>query len=152
MITEKQVRKLVEEHLGEGEYFLVETTIRSGNRIEVFIDGDHRVNIEVCRHLSHFLEEQLDRETEDFELTVSSAGADRPLKLPRQYSKNIGNELELITKTGDLLTATLLKVTDDGIEIERKPLKKSAKAPAPVIMTLTFDDIKSAKEVISFKK
>ena len=152
MITEKQIIKLVEEHLGEGEIFLVDLVIKRGNQISVFIDGDHRVTIEACRHLSRFLEESLDRETEDFDLTVSSAGADRPLKLPRQYRKNIGNDLELVSKSGDKFTGKVLKADELGVEIEQYPVKKSKNEQEKIIVSLKYDEIKSAKEVISFKK
>ncbi len=152
MITEKQVRKLVEAHFEGSEFFLVEMSIKPGNRISIYVDGDHRVGIEVCRGLSHFIEENLDRETEDFELTVSSAGADRPLKLPRQYRKNIGNELEIITTAGTKITGKVLNADETAVTVEQKAGKKPAKYPETTPVTLKFDDIKSAKEVISFKK
>ena len=152
MITDKQVKKLVDEHFAGGEFFLVDMVIKPGNHISVFIDGDHRVNIEVCRELSHFLEDSLDRETEDFDLTVSSSGADRPLKLPRQYTKNIGNDLEIVTVAGAKITGKVLNADDDHVEIEQVPGKKSKKEQEKIIITLKFDEIKSAKEVISFKK
>ena len=152
MITEKQIKKLVEEHLEGGEFFLVDVVLKPGNKISVFIDGDHRLTVEACRHLSHFLEENLDRETEDFDLTVSSAGADRPLKLPRQYKKNIGNDLEVVTKPGIKFTGKVLNADEYGVEIEQQPEKKSKSVQEKIIVTLKFDEIKSAKEVISFKK
>jgi len=152
MITEKEIKKLIEEHFYGSEYFLVELKIRTGNRINVFVDGDHRVNIEVCKQLSRFLEESLDRESEDFELTVSSAGADRPIKLPRQYRKNIGNELELVTKNGDKISGIIVDADENGIRIEQIPVKKPKKEQEKIILDLKFEDIKSAIEVISFKK
>ena len=152
MITEKQINKLIDEHFEGGEFFLVDLVIKPGNHISVFIDGDNRVTIEACRRLSRFLEDNLDREAEDFDLTVSSAGADRPLKLPRQYKKNIGNELELITKSGEKIAGRVLTSDDQGVEIERLPEKKSKVSPEKLIVQLKFDEIKSAKEVISFKK
>ncbi|MEI7662137.1 MAG: ribosome assembly cofactor RimP [Bacteroidota bacterium] len=152
MITEKPIKKLIEDHFKGSEFFLVDLKIRTGNQISVFIDGDHRVNIDVCRELSHFLEENLDRESEDFDLTVSSAGADRPLKLPRQYKKNIGNELELITKKGEKITGIVLNADDEAVEIELQPEKKTRKEQEKIVTFIKFDEIKSAKEVISFKK
>ena len=152
MITEKQIKKLVENHFEGGEFFLVDLVMKPENRISIYIDGDRRVTVEACRRLSHFLEDNLDRESEDFDLTVSSAGADRPLKLPRQYRKNIGNELEVVPKEGDKFTGKVLNADDSGVEIEKNPVKKSAKDQEKIIITLKFDEIKSAKEVISFKK
>ncbi len=131
---------------------MVDVIIKSGNRISVFIDGDHRVNIESCRELNSYINENLDRDTEDFDLTVSSAGADRPLKLPRQYKKNIGNPLEVVTSTGEKMSGVVVKANDTGIELEIVPLKKPKKEPEIKIVSLTYGDIKSAKEVITFKQ
>jgi len=152
MITEKQLKKLIDQYFNGGDLFLVDLVIKPGNKISIFIDGDHRVNVEACRQLSHFLEDNLDRETEDFDLTVSSAGADRPLKLPRQYKKNTGNALEIITSAGNKITGVVLSADDNGIDIEEEPVKKSKKEVNKNIISLKFDEIKSAKEVITFKK
>lgn len=152
MITEKQLQKLITHHLKGGDLFLVDFVIKPGNQISIFIDGDQRVTIEACRQLSRFLEDNLDRETEDFDLTVSSAGADRPLKLPRQYKKNIGNSLEIVTKAGDKITGTVLNVNESGVEIQPPAEKKPKKESNNASMHLKFDEIKTAKEVITFKK
>jgi ribosome maturation factor RimP len=151
MITESKLVKMIDAHLAGGDVFLVDVIVKPGNKISVFIDGDHRVNVETCRELTHFMNESLDRDAEDYDLTVSSAGIDRPLKLPRQYKKNIGNSLDVITKTGDKLSGVLLKTDETGIEMEIPPVKKSKKEPEVKIVSLKFDDIKSAKEVITFK-
>jgi ribosome maturation factor RimP len=152
MITEKQLKKLIEAHFEGGDLFLVDLVIKPGNQISVFIDGDHRVTIDACRQLSHFLEVNLDREAEDFDLTVSSAGADRPLKLPRQYKKNIGNLLEIITRAGEKITGEVINVNDTGVEIAEHAAIKSKKEANKKIVSMKFEEIKSAKEVITFKK
>jgi ribosome maturation factor RimP len=151
MITEKQITSLVEEFVRDTGLFLVDLTIRTGNRIAVFIDGDHGITVDDCRAVNHFLEEKLDRELHDFDLTVSSAGADRPLKLPRQYRKNIGRELEIVTGTGEKLTGKLMDAGDLDLVIEYTE-KKSKKETALKTLTLPYTGIKSAKAVISFKK
>jgi ribosome maturation factor RimP len=151
MIAEAQVRKLIEAHLAGGAVFLVDVAVKTGNRISVYLDGDHGVNIDVCRELNHFLNEILDRDTEDFDLTVSSAGADRPLKLPRQFRKNIGRSLEIVTKTGEKLTGLVTKADEYGIEVEAAPLKKTKREAEMKIVRFSYADIKTAKEVITFK-
>jgi ribosome maturation factor RimP len=151
MISVEKVINLVESHLADGEIFLVDVVVKPGNKISVFIDGDHRVNIEICRELNHFLNESLDRDKEDFDLTVSSAGADRPLKMPRQYRKNIGNSLDIVTGNGKKITGVVLQVNDDGIELEIQPMIKQKKQEI-VKVSLPFSDIRSAKEVITFKQ
>ncbi len=152
MITEAKVIKLIEAHLAGGEIFLVDVNLRSGNRISVFIDGDHGVNIDICRELNRFLNESLDRDAEDFDLTVSSSGADRPLKLSRQYQKNIGRALDVVTATGEKITGVVLEANEHGIELEIQPVKKPKNDPVVKIVSLKFTDIKSAKEVITFKQ
>ena len=152
MIAEAKVIKLIDAHLAGTEVFLVDVSVKPGNKISVYIDGDQRVTIESCREINHFLNESLDRDAEDFDLTVSSAGADRPLKLPRQYKKNIGNSLDVITKTGEKFSGVVLAANETGIELELPPAKKSKKEPETKIVPLNYSDIKSAKEVITFKQ
>jgi ribosome maturation factor RimP len=152
MISELKVSKLTEEFLREHDTFLVDVVVKRGNQISVFIDGDHGVTIETCRELNHFLNESLDRDTEDYDLTVSSAGADRPLKLPRQYKKNIGKVLDIITSAGEKISGTVLTADEKGIDLEILPVKKQKKAQEIIRMSLQFSDIKSAKEVITFKQ
>ncbi len=152
MITEAKIKNLVEAYLKGKEIFLVDAVVKTGNHISVFIDGDHGVTIENCREINHFLSESLDRDTEDFDLTVSSAGADRPLKLARQYKKNIGKAMDVVTKTGDKITGVLQSVREDGFDLETTPVKKPKKELENKIISLYFNDIKSAKEVITFKQ
>ncbi|MCX6305916.1 MAG: ribosome assembly cofactor RimP [Bacteroidetes bacterium] len=153
MITETKIVKLIEAHLAGSDIFLVDVLVKTGNKISVFIDGDHGVTIDSCRELNHFLNESLDRDTEDFDLTVSSAGADRPLKLPRQYQKNAGKALDVVTNTGEKFSGVVTAANETGIELEIPPLKKSKKEPeVKKIVSLKYGDIKSAKEVITFKQ
>lgn len=153
MITEEQIHTLATEYLGGSGMFVVDISIKSGNRIAVYIDGLSRVSVEQCIKLSRYLESQLDREKEDFDLTVSSWGADRPLKMPAQYRKNIGFQLEITPKEGNAVTGTLIIADQEHIElevIEQKSKKKSDVEKK--ILTYKFSDIKTAKEVITFKK
>jgi ribosome maturation factor RimP len=152
MITEEQIRTLADQYLEGSENFVVDTIIKPGNRIMVFIDGDQRVSVEACIRLSRYLESQFDRDSEDFDLTVSSSGADRPLKLPRQFRKNIGFQLEVIPKEGEKMTGTVLQANDSFIELEVTISGKKKKETEKSILTLKYSDIKSAKEVITFKK
>ncbi len=153
MITEEQIHTLAIEYLDGSGMFVVDISIKSGNRIAVYIDGLARVSVEQCIKLSRFLESQLDREKEDFDLTVSSWGADRPLKMPAQYQKNIGFQLEITPKEGDPITGTLIIADQEHIEIEVIEQKSKKKSDVEKkILTYKFSDIKTAKEVITFKK
>jgi ribosome maturation factor RimP len=152
MITEKQVETIAVQYFADGPHFLVDVAIKAGNRIALFIDGDQGVTIEDCRAFSRFIEENLDRDTEDYDLTVSSAGADRPLKLPRQYRKNIGRDLELVLNDGRKFTGTLLAAGDTGITLKMPVTKKGKTETGGENIVITFNEIKTAKEVITFKK
>jgi ribosome maturation factor RimP len=97
MIKKEQVEKLTLESLTE-EYFVVGISISSGNSIDVVIDGDNGVNIQKCVDVSRHIEQGLNRDEEDFELSVYSAGLGQPFKVYRQYLKNQGKEVEVTVK------------------------------------------------------
>ncbi len=149
MITESQLAGIVAQHLEGTPLFPVEISIRSGNRIFVYIDGDQGVTIEDCKSLNRHIESMLDRETEDYDLTVSTAGADQPLKFPRQYPKHAGRQLEIEKTDGTSVTGKLVSADGDGIVIE--PTAKSKKEPQPVPVPLSFPEIREARVKLSFK-
>ena len=151
MIEEKQITRLAGEFLKGSDKFLVEVVIKPINHITVYMDGESRVSIEDCQGLSRHLEQMLDRDKEDFDLTISSAGADRPLKLLRQYLKNIGKSLDVVTKSGTKLSGILTRADQAGIELELE-VKTGKKVTGKKMQLLTFDEIKTAKEVITFNK
>ena len=87
--------------------YLVDVAVQPGNIIVVEIDNDESVCIDDCVELSRYLEDHLDRDVEDFELEVGSAGITSPFKVLRQYQKNIGNEVEVLLTAGVKLTGVL---------------------------------------------
>lgn len=133
--------------------FLVDCQISNTNKIMVVLDGDHGVNLQDCIDISRAIEHNLDREEVDFELEVASAGVSTPIKLKRQYNKNIGRIL--LVKTNDKQFEALLKATDeDGITLEwteRQP-KKIGKGKENVLMNrkLNYEEIKEAIVTITF--
>ena len=151
MITEKQLTGLIEENLKGSDKFLIEVVLKPSNHIMVFIDGDQGVKIEDCQKLSRYIEQALDRDNEDFELMVSSAGADRPFRVLRQYRKHLGRILEVVTLDGTKLEGLLLLADDKEIKIEQE-IKKSKKDIEKKIVELTYSEIKSAKAVLNFKR
>lgn len=155
MIDNKLILKLVEEHCLEREIFPVEVTVSQNNRIMILIDADQGVSIENCVALSRHIEGNLDREQEDFELEVSSAGLDQPLKIVRQYLKNIGRRVKVTEKDGKSLSGILLSATDESftIEAEVKILPEGKKKKITIKQEFTFDytNIQSTKLEISFK-
>ena len=146
MIEKIKILELVNGALENTDKFLVNLKITPDNRIFVDIDGDNGVTIDDCIALSRAVESQLDRDEEDFELNVGSAGADMPLKLPRQYRRHIGRDLDVTTFGGEHVVAELTEATDEGVTLVTRGDKKTP----PVEHRLAFGDIKSAKVVIKF--
>lgn len=152
MITEGQIKKLIDEKLDELGLFLVEIKIKPGNNIMVFIDGDKDVTIKECVKISRQIESNLDRETEDFELQVSSAGLDQPYKVIKQYVKNIGKEVTIVTKEGEKYTGKLASANEEYVEIIVAPTKKELKEKKEnQVFKFKIENIKETKSVISFK-
>jgi ribosome maturation factor RimP len=149
VITEGHIRNVSDEWLGETGKFLVRLQIRPGNKIHVFIDGDEPVTIDDCVKLSRYLELKLDRSKEDFELQVSSCGADQPLLLPRQYVKHEGRTLSVVTNENINYKGRLEKCTLDGITLLIGPDKKK-KIPEQQLF-IPFSSIAESKIEISFK-
>ena len=100
MINKETVKQLVNEKIADTDYFLVDVVVSPSNAITVEIDTQDGVNVGFCAELSRHIESQLDREVGDYELEVGSAGLTSPFKVVEQYLKNIGNEVEVLTKDG----------------------------------------------------
>ncbi len=155
MIEREKIIQLVEDKLAASGNYLVDVVIKPGNLIVVEIDNDQAVGIDDCVELSRYLESQLDRETEDFELEVGSAGITSPFKIPRQYIKNIGNEVEILLKSGIKLTGILKSADDNGLTVtvqkQVKPEGAKRKVTVSEDQSYTFEEIKYTKYVIRFK-
>lgn len=149
MIDKVTVLDLVNEGLKDKEaLFLVQVKVSADNRIFVDIDGDNGVTIDDCIELSRYVESHLDREVEDFELNVASAGLDTPLRMARQYKKNVGRKLDVTTLDGECLKCTLAQADDEGIVMQPAPRRKKDPMPEPV--ALKYADIKVAKVMVEF--
>lgn len=154
MITIDLIKKLAEEKLSEGSNFIVDISVKPGNKITVLLDNDKGVSIADCVAMSRHIEFNLDREKDDFELSVMSPGLSEPFKILRQYQKNIGKYIDVVTKENKKLTGKLLSATAEGIVLETKSKEKveGKKAKQEIInnITLTFNQIKETKVVILF--
>ncbi len=95
--------------------FLIELKIGTDNSIRVLIDGDEGVKLESCIAVSRQIEHNIDREEFDFSLEVSSVGVGSPLTMPRQYEKNVGRTLEVLTSDDEILTGNLTQADQKGI-------------------------------------
>jgi ribosome maturation factor RimP len=148
MINEKLINKIVQLAFEGTDKFLVEVKVRTGNRILVFVDSDTLLTIDDCASLSKFIESHLDRETEDFELSVSSPGIDLPYRNFRQYIKNIGRQVSVLTNEGNKHEGTLIAADENGMELLE--VTKIKKIPTETKHHFLFTDIKETKEIIKF--
>lgn len=155
MIEKSVVIQLVNEWLEDKDYFLVDVTVSPDNRIVVEIDHAEGVWIEDCVELSRFIESKLDREQEDFELEVGSAGIGQPFKVLQQYINHIGMDVEVLKNDG-LKLAGILKDADEEhftVTISKKVKLEGEKRPKMVDEDVTFayNEIKYTKYLINFK-
>ena len=157
---EGRITQLLEKKFEEEDFqdcFLIEVHLNSRNKLEVFIDSDKGLNISVCKRISRSLEEVLDKELwlgEKYTLEVSSPGVDRPLKLKRQYKKNLGRVLEVeVLDLEKPEKGKLIALDEDCITLEKQiTVKQGKKKKKEIVQTaIAFDKIKKAKVKISFK-
>lgn len=147
MIKEEYIKSLAAEHLKDTNKFIVSVKVKPGNKIMVFIDADSNVSISDCIQLSRFIESHLDREKEDFDLEVSSAGIDFPLSMERQYKKNIGKDVKVTLTDGATKKGLLSSFSDQGIEIVETIIEKinKKKEVIKVPVFLKFEQIKETR-------
>ncbi|MBW6484232.1 MAG: ribosome assembly cofactor RimP [Vicingaceae bacterium] len=153
MIAEAQLVDLITPTLEEKNYFLVTLEVRPGNNILIEIDSADGVKISDCVSVSKAIENNLDRENEDFELQVSSPGLDKPFKVIQQYEKNIGKDVQIQTLENKIEKGKLLSVNNESItvEIERKEKEGKKKKTIFEKKVFNFNQIKETKIIISFK-
>jgi len=149
----EQIEKFVLQLIEKSEdIFLVGLKITPGNQITVLLDADNGITIEKCtiinKVLYKYIEESGFFPDGNFSLEVSSPGVDKPLKLLRQYKKNIGRKLEVELKDGTKTEGTLTDVSEDGITLEEKEGK--GKKMTTKMTTILFNQIKEATVLITF--
>lgn len=157
MIKEK-INHLLEEKFKEEEFldcFLIDLNLLPNNKLEIFIDSDTGITFEKCRRISRYLEQFIDTEGwlgQKYILEVSSPGVSRPLKLKRQYPKNIGRKVEVRLDGGILEKGKLVKVEEDAITLEEKvTIKVGKKKKRELVQKLIpFEKIEKTVVKISF--
>ncbi len=155
MKSAAEIKQIIESIIRDSELFLVDVHVSADNIIEVEIDSMKGVNVETCRTLNKQIEEILDREVEDFSLTVYSAGIGYPFKVPQQYIKNIGNRVEVLLTNGQKTEGILKAYNENAIIIEtQEKQKEEGKKNKKIIVTLEKEiphtDIKEVKDIIIF--
>lgn len=155
MIDKNVVQAIVNEWLEGKDYFMTDLSVSTDNRIVVEMDHEEGVWIEDCVELSRFIENRLDRESEDFELEVGSAGIGQPFKVLRQYEIHEGDRVEVLTADGKKLAGVLGNVTAEGftLTVQEKVKGEGAKRPKLTDRELAFgyQDVKYTKYLIDFK-
>lgn len=144
--TDARLQGLLEEVIADTSYYIVEVQVRGAKgsqSVNIFIDSDEGIGVDELARVSRELRFLIDTEevlTGNYQLTVSSPGVDRPLKLPRQFRKNVGRTLQVHYKKAEggytETTGELTLVDDEGIEVT--PPKKEARR-------IAYDDIEWAK-------
>lgn len=154
MIDSKQLRDFIEKQLEGSDYFFVDLKISPVNEITVTIDSLENADLEKCVKLTRAIEEEFPREPEDYELEVGTAGLTAPFKVRGQYLKNIGNEVEVLTKEGKKIRGTLTEALEDGFTVESLEKVKKEGEKRPVTETVTrkfgYNDVKSVTYLLKF--
>jgi len=156
MIDKNQLTQTVEDAIAGTDIFLVDVRVSPKNEITVEIDSPEGIDIDTCAGITRKIEAAFDRDVEDYELEVGSAGLTSPFKVRGQYLKNIGHEVEVLTRDGRKLKGILKDVADNGdftISVPTKVKPEGAKRPeiVDVDTQLSPADCKSVKYVINFK-
>lgn len=154
MVFKEKVSEILKEALEQkSSLFLIDLTITDASKIIVTLDGDNGVTLQDCIDVSRIVENGLDREEQDFSLEVASAGATSPLRMPRQFKKNIGRKLK-VTTVAEKIEAEITDANEEFIVLEwsaREPKqigkgKETVKKRAEI----KYEDIKEAIVIITF--
>ena len=154
MTFKEKVKQLLDDGLSEKpEVFLIDFSISDSSKISILLDADHGILVQDCMDISRAIEHNLDREEHDFSLEVASVGVGSPLKLIRQYKKNVGRMLIVKTET-ETIEAILTNANDDFITLswEAREPKKIGKGKETIQKTLEipYSDIKEAVVTVIF--
>ncbi|GAA6529465.1 MAG: ribosome assembly cofactor RimP [Prevotella sp.] len=155
MIDRSVVKDIVEDWLKDKEYFLVDIQISEDDHIVVEIDHADGVWIDDCVELSKYIESRLDRDEEDYELEVGSAGLGQPFKVPQQYKNYVGKQVEVEDSEGKKVRGVLKSVdgNDFVVAVSEKVKVEGKKRPVKMDVDHTYqmDKVKYTKYLISFK-
>lgn len=155
MIDKQLLKSTVETAIDGTDIFIVDITVGADNRIVVEIDSNGGIDIDTCAKITRDIENVFDRNIEDYELEVGSAGLTSPFKVKQQYVKNIGNDVEVLTRDGRKLHGILTEADDDTFTVTLQVKEKQPGKKRPEIVekseTFGYNDAKSVKYLIQFK-
>jgi len=154
MIKASLIEEMISEKLQKDDMFIVELNVKPGNKIAVVIDNVNGVPISYCIEISKLIEAGFDREIEDFELEVASAGIGQPFKVKGQYQKNIGRDVEVLTSEGKKFKGKLIAVLEEAFDVEVEEMVKvegkKRKELQVSVVNCRFEEVKQVKDIISF--
>ena len=150
MISKQKVTELALEKIKELDYFLVDVKISATNEITVLFDKNDGVVIDDCLKVSRHIESNLDRDIENYQLTVCSPGIDKPFLVREQFIKNIGRDIKLKTLNGKTYKGTLVSY-EDILILETKTKQKKKKELLIEKIEIPLDSIKETKLILKFK-
>ncbi len=154
MIDKNSLTQYVEKQMEGTDCFLAGVKVTANNEITVTIDSMSSVDIDFCVELSRKIEEAFPRDVEDYELEVGSSGLTAPFTVKKQYEKNLGNKVSVLSRDGKKYTGILAEAGDEEFAIvatvKEKP--EGAKRPVEVTRQLKFryDDVNSVSYEIEF--
>ena len=152
MIDKTELEKVINETLDGSKMYLVTLKVSKDNVIDVALDSDEDITIDDCIAVNDAVLEAFDRDKEDYELTVGSYGITSPLILPRQYRKNIGYEVEVLTADGRKLKGVIADADDEGFTLSMTVKKKLEGKKRPEMVEeqerFNYSDIKQTKNII----
>ena len=153
MIDKTALEQVINETLEGTKMYLVTLKVSKDNVIDVALDSDEDITIDDCVAVNDAVLDAFDRDKEDYELTVGSYGITSPLLLPRQYRKNVGYEVEVLTADGRKLKGVLADADDEGFTLSTTVKKKleGKKRPELVEEQERFDysAVKYTKNIIT---
>lgn len=158
MIEYPIVSEAVEKALEGTDIYVVTIDIDRDNNISVELDSDEPLDLDTCARVTEAVNAVLDRDAEDYSLEVGSAGITSPLKIGRQYVKNIGHTVEVLTRDGRKLKGIITDVTPEPLAFtlstEVKVKEPGSKRPVMKTVPETFNvagDIRTVTPTIDFK-
>lgn len=154
MIQREKILELAKDFLEEKKLFLVSIDIGPSNNIRLVVDSMLGIQISECVQLSRTIEQGLNRDTEDFDIEVSSPGLGVPFKVKQQYEKNVGKEVEVITNGGQKYKGPLTAVDDNGFSVEQEiKIKEDGKKKKQIkkeTFNFTFDTGNKVRNVLKY--
>ncbi len=156
MIQKEKLVSLIWQYLTDNSLFLVDITISPDNDVEITIESlDSDVNLDNCTDINKIIIDAVDRDIEDYSLTVTSAGLDQPFKVLLQYKKYLGKEVTVLKKDGTKITGILTEASEEYIKIAYTKMVavegKKRKEKRETSERFSLSDIKSTKPLINFR-